>query len=61
MKLYNLGIQYEDFESDIFYLGENNEITFEEAIKNSMKRLSLLLHLDFGQYEMMNIILNHLK
>lgn len=37
MKLYDLGIKYEEFAADIFYLGENNEITFEEAIKNRLK------------------------
>lgn len=37
MKLYNLGVEYEDFESDIFYIGEDNEIKFEEAIKERLK------------------------
>ncbi|ABR35318.1 hypothetical protein [Clostridium beijerinckii] len=35
-QMYNLGIRYEDFEVDIFYIGENNEITFEDAIKKRM-------------------------
>lgn len=37
IQMYNLGIRYENLEADIFYLGENNEIIFEDAIKKRMR------------------------
>lgn len=37
MKLYNLGINHETFEADIFYIGENNKVTFENSIKKRMR------------------------
>jgi len=37
IQIYNLGIRYETLDADIFYLGEHNEITFEDAIKKRMK------------------------
>lgn len=35
----SLGIKYETLDVDIFYIGENNVITFEEAIKKRMNNL----------------------
>lgn len=37
MKLYDLGVRYESFEADIFYIGRDNEITFEDSIKKRMR------------------------
>ncbi len=37
--MYNLGIRYVSFDADIFYIGENNEITFESSIKKRMKSM----------------------
>lgn len=37
IQMYNCGVKYISFEADIFYIGENNEITFENSIKNRMK------------------------
>ena len=37
MKLYDLGVRYESFEADIFYIGRDNEITFEDSLKKRMR------------------------
>ncbi len=37
VKLPSIGINYETFEADIFYIGENNEIAFEDSIKKRMR------------------------
>ncbi|SHJ63685.1 hypothetical protein SAMN02745163_02327 [Clostridium cavendishii DSM 21758] len=37
IQMYNSGVRYVSFDADIFYIGENNEITFENSIKNRMK------------------------
>lgn len=42
----SLGIKYETLDVDIFYIGENNEITFEEAIKKRMNNLQYVVNVE---------------
>lgn len=37
IQMRNSGVRYVSFDADIFYIGENNEITFESSIKKRMK------------------------
>lgn len=39
IQMYNAGIRHVSFDADIFYIGENNEITFESSIKKRMKSM----------------------
>lgn len=38
IQMYNSGIRYVSFDADIFYIGENNEITFESSIKKKNEK-----------------------
>gem|GEM_PF-2294495 len=43
VQMNSLGIMYETLDVDIFYIGENNENTFEEAIKKRMNNLQYVV------------------